>query len=458
MNALEKISSFSADFDPGRVSERMRRGCAVTLLDTYAVAVAGVNEPAFVAARKYVSALDAQALYAATLWGESTVCPAEFAALVNGIAAHVLDYDDVVGVLRGHPSVVLWPALAALAEAEDAGTDRLASAYVVGFEVMMKLARAYAMPHYAAGWHTTASIGIIGATAACAHLLELDAVQAGHAIGLAVAQAGGVRQNVGTQAKSFQAGQANAAAVRSVLLARAGFESSPEALDGQFGYFVLYAQDREAGAMLDELGTLPLEFERCGVDIKKYPMCYATHRALDAVLDLLREREIRFSDVASVDIRASYAALVPLIHPFPRKGLEGKFSMQYGIAAALLDGGVRLGSFTDAAVQRADIAALMPRINVAEAQGPATPRWAEVTVRMKDGSSHVQRTEALRGSSVAPLSDAELIEKVQDCLDWAGRADDAKRLHAAAMTLGEGKSRAYFNRLRVKQAGAPTGI
>lgn len=447
MNAITRIANFSVGFDPGYVSEDMRKACALTLLDTYAVAVAGVAEPAYIAARRYLSSLEGIAEYRATAWGDSSVMPVEAAALVNGIAAHVLDYDDVSAVLRGHPSVVLWPALACLAEAENVATKRLASAYVVGFEVMIKLARAYAMEHYAAGWHSTASIGIIGATAACAHLLQLNEAETGHAIGLAAAQAGGIRQNVGTQAKSFQAGQANAAAVRSALMARAGFESSTEALDGEFGYFTLYAQKKLADGVLNSLGEPLLEFSRCGVDIKKYPMCYATHRALDAVFDLMAAHDIEPQNVDAVNVKTSSAALVPLIHPFPQKGLEGKFSMQYGVAAALLDGRIRLDSFSDMAVQRPGITALMPRITSEETLEPSTPRWAEVSIKMKGGTSYVQRVETLRGSAAAPLSEAEMIGKVQDCLTWARRSDDAARVFAAAMRLGDGNSRAYFHQL-----------
>ena len=93
----------------------------------------------------------------------------------------MLDYDDVTSPLRGHPSVVLWPALIALGEAESIDMGRMQSAYVVGFEVMCKLAKAVAVQAYAKGWHVTASIGIIGATAAVAHLLRLDAQRTAHA-------------------------------------------------------------------------------------------------------------------------------------------------------------------------------------------------------------------------------------------------------------------------------------
>jgi 2-methylcitrate dehydratase PrpD len=375
--------------------------------------------------------------------------PLESAALCNGIAAHVLDYDDVTPVLRGHASVALWPALSALAEAMDADSARLASAYVVGFEVLCGLARGMAVGQYARGWHTTASIGVLGCTAGCAHLLGLDPRQTVNALGLAVAQAGGVRQNVGTQAKSFQAGQCNAAALRAVLLAREGFEASADALDGEFGYLDLYGAGM-AAALPGELGHVPLELERSGLDVKKYPMCYATHRALDGLLALKHGHAIDAAQVRAVQVRASAGALVPLVHPRPSTGLEGKFSMQYAVAAALLDGAVRLASFTDAAVCRPEAAELMARTSVAEVDGDMFPKWSEVEIELRDGRTLVQRVEQLGGSQQAPLTDADLREKAADCLQWAGRKQrDARRLWDVASKLGRISSGQLFEELRL---------
>lgn len=447
LNAQYLISKFSNEFSHECLSESLVRSVAMTLLDTYAVALGGQCEPACQAAWRYLGAsgLDTQGM--STIWGLRRKTSPEVAALINGVAAHVLDYDDVSSPLRGHPSVVLWPALAALGEYTDLPTDKMVSAYIVGFEVMLKLAQGSAISQYATGWHTTASIGIIGATAACAHLLGLSILQTSHAIGLAVAQTGGIRQNVGTQAKSFQAGHANAAAVRAVLMAQAGFESSPEALDGAFGYFALYAQDRNGGNELLFLGKGALEFERVGIDVKKYPMCYATHRALDAVTDLMTTHKISCDDIESVTVQTNSGALVPLVHPSPEKGLEGKFSMQYGVAAMLLDGQVGLSSFTNDAVGRPSVRALMRRITVRETDSPITPRWAEICIRTKNTAVYTQKSEILRGSAAAPLSENEMLLKVKDCLEWGKCNIDSVKLYDAVMRLGAGHSRQYFQQI-----------
>lgn len=423
--AAARIAAFACGFADRPLAATHVRLCARALADTYAVALAGRAAEAPQKALRY---LDAAGLLAphgqgqASLWGRPERAAPEVAAWWNGVAGHVLDYDDVTVPMRGHPSVVLWPALLALAEARALPGARAIAAFVVGLEVIGKLSRGIAGAHYARGWHATASIGVIGATAACACLIGLDEAQTVHAIGLAVAQAAGTRENVGTEAKCFQAGHANAAAVRAACLAEAGFEAGAQALDGPHGYLALYAEGAPLDHWLTELGAEPLEIERSGLDVKQYPMCYATHRALDAVLDLRRAHGLQLADVREVSVHASPGALVPLVHPRPREGLQGKFSLAYAMAAALADGAIRLDSFSDAAVRRPEIQAFFDHIHASEAAGADPARWAEVTLSLHDGRRLQRRVDTLRGSAQNPLDDAALAEKLDDCLRWAGAA------------------------------------
>ncbi len=424
MTPSERIGAFSAAFNPEVLTPALRQACARSLLDTYAVGVAGKNEPASSRAMAYLATLGTGD--EASLWGCPGRATAEAAAFYNGVAAHVLDYDDVTSPLRGHPSVVLWPALIALAEADGAGMGRLQSAYAVGFEVMCKLAKAVAVDAYAKGWHVTASIGIIGTVAACAHLLRLDAEKTAHAVGMAVAQAAGTRANFGSDAKSFQAGHANAAAIRAARLAQAGFTSSPDAMDAQQGYAALYGQGQDLSAALATLGQAPLELISSGLEVKKYPLCYATHRVLDGLLDLRAEHGIALADVERVEIETSPGALVPLIHHRPATGLQGKFSLEYAVAAALLDGHVGLAAFTDESVQRPAIQAFLPFVQGRSTQGDSIlPRWALVRLYTRDGQCIERKVDALRGSAVLPLTDDELMAKATDCYGWVGLQADA---------------------------------
>jgi 2-methylcitrate dehydratase PrpD len=431
-----EIARFAATYDETRVSSEARHIFARAFMDTYAAAVAGGNEPASCRALDYLvaagqlggtasAAIGTKAAQAnaprARLWGRPEDAPIEAAAMWNGIAGHVLDYDDVTSPLRGHPSIAMLPALTALAQAGDLDGGAMAVAFSVGFDVMCALSEAMAVEHYAKGWHSTASIGMLGATAACARLLGLGVEQTRHAVGIAVAQAAGSRANFGSDAKSFQAGHANAGAVRSVLLARQGFTAGEDIVAGRFGYLELYgageSQDIAVRALRQEQPALL----RHGLDVKKYPLCYATHRALDGVLDLRREHGLTLAAVREVRIATSRGALTPLIHDRPGDGLQAKFSMQYAVAAALLDGQVTLASFRDDAVRRPEVSAFLPAVHAREDdQGAVLPRWTHVTLTLRNGSTLERRIDALRGSAALPLTDGELLAKVEDCLRWGG--------------------------------------
>jgi 2-methylcitrate dehydratase PrpD len=424
-SAAERISQFACGFDCAHLTAQQLLLCGRSLADTYAVAFAGRNEAAPQAALRYLQSAgllshDDRAGALVGLWGRPEYAAPEIAAWWNGVTGHVLDYDDVTVPMRGHPSVVLWPALLALAQQRDLPGERVAAAFIVGLEVICKLSRGIAMKHYVKGWHSTASIGVIGSTVACAYLLQLDARQIAHAIGLAVAQAAGSRENVGTEGKSFQAGHACGAAVRAASLAAEGFTAGEMALDGPTGYLALYGNGEPVETVLAGLGESPLEIERSGFDVKQYPMCYATHRSIDAVLALRSAHGLRLEDVETVEVLSSRTGLLPLVHPRPSLGLEGKFSLPYALAVALSDGAVRLASFTDAAVQRPEIQRFLDKVRWRDDDGAASPRWADVTLHLRDGRTVNQRIEQLHGSASQPLSSAELSAKLEDCLDWGG--------------------------------------
>lgn len=438
-----RIARFAAEFDSQDLTDELYRAVARSVLDTHAVAVAGWDEPATRGVRKYVMAsgvpfrqYTGQVAMGARLWGEPNVLPPEFAALLNGVAAHVLDYDDVSSPMRGHPSVALWPALLALAESRDSSGARLCSAFAVGFEVIVKLSNGMAQPHYAKGWHSTSAIGTIGAAVACSHLLGLTVAEIGHAVGLAVAQTAGTRQNFGSDAKSFQAGNCNAAAVRAALLAEAGVTAGDGALGGHGGYVDLYGgQIDQVATELLTLGERQLELLRSGVEVKKYPMCYAAHRALDGILELQTGNSFDLTEVRHIQVTSSRGALTPLIHHRPKTGLEAKFSMEYGMAAALSDGHVSLSSFTDEAVARPSVQSLLTKVEAREEGEALFPRWTKVTVEMNSGVCVEKRVDVLRGSALQPLDDRELITKAEDCYRHSGSSLRATTVFQAACAL-----------------------
>jgi len=205
----------------------------------------------------------------ATVWGQDFKTSAHDAALVNGTAAHALDYDDVTWGLIGHPSVSLVPAVFAVGETIGASGRDALHAYVVGFEVMAKLGRTTQPRHSLdGGWHATGTIGAFGATAACCKLLGLDAERTAHALGIVYSMTSGNVSNFGTMCKPLHAGLAARNAVEASLWAQAGFTSLPHPFDGPRGFHEVYSRGLPADmAPLAELGRVYELVER-GVVIK----------------------------------------------------------------------------------------------------------------------------------------------------------------------------------------------
>jgi 2-methylcitrate dehydratase PrpD len=449
------IADHVSTFDPAQLDDQHRAIVARTLLDTHAVSVAGWHEPASIRYRQYAQTTGLippptwdQIPESASLWVDRLRAAPEVVAVANGVAGHVLDYDDVNSEMRGHPSAVLWPALLALAEATDAPGERLVSAFVVGFELIVKLSRAMAQAHYAQGWHSTSGLGTVAGAIACAHLLSLDASATRSAIGIAIAQTAGTRQNFGSDAKSFQAGHACGAAVRSALMARAGFTGGALAMSGSGGFFDLYGGS--VATFNDVLALSPMgsqELLSSGVEVKKYPMCYAAHRALDGMLDLRARTGIRLEDVATIRVTSSRGGLTPLIHHRPGTGLEGKFSMQYGVLAALADGRVDFQSFTDPAVLRPEIQSALSQVSTQEEGDALFPRWTRLDVALRNGQTLSKHVTTLRGSAGSPLSDEDLIAKANDCYRRAGVDLDGQSVHRAALQLHRSTTRQFMRSL-----------
>ncbi len=427
-SASRRIASFLADFSGRELSAAQRHVTYRALLDTYAVAVAAHRDHAPRIAASHLD--EVRGVGSASAWGTNERLPAEAAAWLNGIAGHMLDYDDMLPPLVGHPSVAMIPALAALSQMTGANGARFSAAYIAGYEVLAAISPVMALPHVVKGWHSTSSIGVLGATAACSVLLGLDAEQATNAIGLAVTQAAGNRQNFGTMAKAFQVGQCNAAAVRAALLAQKGFTAPHDAIDGKYGYLALYAEREDLSVALAALGKEPLAFDTVSIDVKKYPCCYAIHKALDGVLSLRKAHGLTWETVQGIDIVTQARGLQPLTYTDPKNGLEGKFSMEYSVAAAMLDGKIQLSTYDDPQVSRPGVKALLTKVTKSEAKSPMLPRWSTVKIGLKNGKTLEQHVTTSRGDAQDPITDDELIEKVEDCFSYGGYEASARNLAA----------------------------
>ncbi|HEX2172837.1 MAG TPA: MmgE/PrpD family protein [Dehalococcoidia bacterium] len=388
------------------------------LLDTIGVSLAGVRDDTGKIIVETIAEIGGKPV--AGVFGSSLKLDPASAALINGTLGHALDYDDVNGSMRGHPSVPIAPAALAVGESVGASGQDILLAFILGVEVECKVGRGINIgSHYNAGWHATATLGVLGAAAAAGKLLELSDDQMVMALGIAASEASGLRQNFGTMTKPFHAGNAARGGVLAALLARNGFTADAAILEAKIGFGQIFS----AGGQFDIERTVaslgnPYDIVKPGISVKKYPCCFATHRALDAMAKIRREYEIQPSDVELIQVTVASGGLTPLIHSRPKTGLEGKFSMEYCLAAGLLDDQIRLATFSDEAVARPEAQALIPKVDVREdpdATAGPDGGFAEVKVRLTGGQEYDRRVDNPRGDPADPLSWDELVDKYQDC-------------------------------------------
>jgi 2-methylcitrate dehydratase PrpD len=311
--------------------------------------------------------------------------------------AHVLDYDDLHLPSTTHISAVCVPVALSCG-----GGER---AYLAGAGVMARLGTALGWRHYSAGWHATCTAGAPAAAVAAAVAHGLDADGTARAIALAIPAAGGVQRAFGTAAKSLQVGFAAEAGVRAAALAGAGASADPFALE-QWMALV----GGEPDTFWPDVPAVP-----GGLAIKPFPCCYALQRPIAAVAEL--ETPVATDRIRRIGVRTPAASLAPLIHHSPRTGLEGKFSLEYGIAAALLDGAPGFDSFADAGVRRPAAARLMRAVQIAATDGGdhLLTGEVEIEVELDDGAALRTALALPPGAPERPVTDAELRSKLELC-------------------------------------------
>lgn len=405
------------------------------ILDTVGVTLAGAGEDCTAIVRDVVGGGSG-----ASLFGGGTARPLD-AALVNGTAAHALDFDDCSNTMGGHPSAPVVPALWALAEVEDADGRRFLAAYAAGVEVETKLGRAVNFTHYEKGWHPTATLGTFGAAAACAHLLDLPADRFAAALALAASMASGIKANFGTMAKPFHVGHAARNGLLAALMAARGMTANAAALEHPQGFLDVYNGPGSYDAdRLFASFAAPLDLVEPGIAVKRHPCCASTHPAADAMLRLVAEHGLRPDDIAAVRSWTHPRRLRHTNRPNPVTGLDAKFSVQYVLARAAVDGAIRIEHFRDDAVSDPAVRALMRRVEVAPHPDATMDTdehfFADVAVTTTSGSlvrTYVDRP--LGRDRAHPLPPGALLTKFRDCAGQALAPETVAALERALLRL-----------------------
>ena len=412
----ERIVALRADNIPQAALDWSK----VAVMDTLGCALAGVADdaPMKLAEVMGVSAAGGEAL----VLGGAHRASALDAALLNGVAAHVLDYDNTAAHMGGHVSAVMVPALLAAAEAFDCSGADVLLAHVAGYETGSQIGRAVHPFHTEAGWHPTSTVGVFAVAAACARLLNLTVEQTETALALSTSLAAGNKANFGTMTKSLHVGQCARNGLMAVLLARKGFTANADAFAHQQGYFNLFngAGRFHAERVLETWGA-PLDIVEPGASYKLYPCCYSTHSPIEAALNLVREHgPFKPEDIERVDSWTAAPRLAHTDRAQPTTGLEAKFSVQYCVARALLSGRVSLKHFDETALREPALQTLLARVQATPHRDgqfePGQGFAAEVKVTLKDGRAVSSRViRPLGRTSANPIPPRQLKAKFEDC-------------------------------------------
>jgi 2-methylcitrate dehydratase PrpD len=353
------------------------------VIDFLAVTLAGTRESgAQAVAAELLDGRDGNG--PVTLIGLPQRASALDAALINGMAAHALDYDDVSLPMSAHASVVILPALLALAEKRKASGRHVLESFVAGYEAGSRIGMYMAPTHYDSGFHGTGTIGTFAAAAACAHLMRLDADRTERAIGIAAAQAAGIRSMFGTDCKPLHAGKGAFNGLFAALLAARDFTSATGAVECANGFAATHAGARDgAGAFAEPPGGF---FLRQNL-FKYHAACYMTHAAANAITEAMKANALSPDAVERIVVTADQSLDTVCNIPDPDTGLGMKFSLRTVAALSMLGRDTsRLSSFTDIAAAEPSIAQAREKVEVQLADIRPITRTG-VRLIAKDGRS-----------------------------------------------------------------------
>jgi 2-methylcitrate dehydratase PrpD len=409
------------------------------VLDSLGVSIAGAASPVGQIALKLGSeTMDGNnATVIATDYSTSV----SSAAFINGTLAHALDMDDTAANTIAHPSSSIVPALFALGEKYHLSGKSFLTAYILGLEVFYRIS--LASEGQMRGWHRTSLFGALATAAASAKLLGLSSEQIETAIGIATSFTGGVQLNFGTMTKAIQVGHASQNGVLAALLAKEGCTAHQNSLGDSLGFgFTFYSDKYDEHQIVSDFGN-PYSIVFPGIAVKIHPCCGLTHAPADIALDLVKTHDIAADQVEDVVVYAEELSQQVLIHHRPKTGYQGKYSMEYVVAAAMIDREISFETFTDEKVNRPELQTCLEKVRLetrvdSEWAGIRTQPWghcAEVTIRLRDGITHSGSAPCARGYPDLPLSSEEIVRKYTGCAAPVLQAEAVDTLTRKVLSL-----------------------
>lgn len=440
-SATERASSFIARLKWRDIPQDARDTACRAIADTLGVTVAGAATEGAEIVYRWAAATRGTPAGRILRWGAWS--SSLDAALANGTASHALDFDDDDPVLSiGHPSAPVVAALASIVHEVRPTGERLAEAYVAGVEVSMRLGAAMNPDHYDRGWHSTSTLGVLGAAAAVAKMLELEEDEIRCALGIAASSASGVRANFGSMTKPLHVGKAARDGILAAYLARLNFSADLHTFEHPLG-FVAASSDSTLQRLDTEIGRLGLEWALVdpGLTVKRYPCCSSTHTAIDGLIELRNSMRFTAQDIRSITCHVGPGTERTLIHRRPTTGLEAKFSMEHCLAVAAVNGDVTVEDFSDSAVGSFRIADLRRRvtmkIDVSMKRGKSgVATGSRLVVELEDGRTFEIAVDVPFGSPRRPLTTDQLSSKFVQCVAGVEPdADKARQLFESLISI-----------------------
>ena len=415
------IAEQLAELSYRHIDARGREVAILALSDTVSVASAASRSPSSIIISGYLKQFGAPGT-CSLIAGHGKFDAAD-AAFANGVSAHALDLDDGNEDILGHPSAVLVPTILALAEELDKKPADAITAYAAGIEVMVRLGRTVNPTLYSRGWHPTSTLGVFGAAAASAKLLGLDRAHTSAALALAASRASGIKANFGTMAKALHVGNAARDGIVCARLAAKGFSGSHGALDDAQGFLPLFVgPDLDVSPILAKGRPI---INTVNNPIKFYGCCASTHAAVQASLNLHQQfRDAPPHLINRIAVHVDPARLPHTDRAELDTSLEGKFSMQYVVACALVDGKLSLGHFEGDSFRREEICQVMKKVDLRPDIPEGLPNCYDALVELIDCRHQViafarVNGEAVIGPEAGSLGNPAAWAKFDDCLSVA---------------------------------------
>jgi 2-methylcitrate dehydratase PrpD len=407
----DTLARFGAESDFSSISDKALDNAKLHILDTVGVALAAITTP--VAAIGIDYCRSSGNAPEASIWGTGKKASLPMAAFANGLLAHALDFDDWDAFIHaGHPSSMVLGTALTIGESLPASGRELLKAYVLGIEVIAKIA-ANAPNLQDRGFHSTPVWGSLGAAIAAASLLRLTPENIKAALGIASSACGGIHRQQGSMVKPFHAGHAARTGIEAALLAEKGFTADAAIIEAPRGFCDTFFGPGTCNyeKMIESIGK-PYFLESPGLGLKLHPCSAPQFLAADAALHLKREHNIRHEEVSQIQVSIPPLRYQRHFHPEVKTGLRGKFAVNYVVALCILEGQLTIETFTDAKVNEPQVQAFLGKVGVIMDESiPEPGTYCPVTVELKDGRRFTHTARIAKGHPENPMTEVEVLEK-----------------------------------------------